>query len=561
VLGADDRAFLSVIRSLGRKGIEVHAGWCPPGAPSLASRYLAARHEIRPYCDRCDSWKDDLVEVVRSTPFDLVIPCTDETEIPLRSAREDLEPHAPLYLLPDPVYGIVSDKARTTELARSLDVPVPEEARIESLEEAVAAAGSFGYPLILKPASSFGAGDLSVKNRIRTAFDEKELEQLTETMLLRGRLLAQRYYPGRGTGIEVISRSGKILFAFQHERIHEPLRGGGSSYRRSVPLDAGMLDAAGRMLAALGYTGVAMFEFRRDGARSDWRLLEINGRFWGSLPLALASGADFPWYLYQMLVEGRQKFDQGYRTGICCRNLASDIHWNIANLTSDRSDTRLNTLPLRSVLAEAANFLTLKERSDTFVGDDPGPGFVQLAQLSGSVIRKSLARFGRAFAPDRKGGRAAMEELLSRGTRIHFVCKGNICRSPFAEFYARSILPPGIEVDSSGYLPPAGRRPPPEAVRAAGESGIDISGHRSSIIDDGIIASRDIVLVFDDAGFKEISRRFPEARSRIFGIGQLVDPPRREIRDPFGKDLGEFRRTYGAIRQAVDALTRMLRPI
>ena len=35
-------------------------------------------------------------------------------------------------------------------------------------------------------------------------------------------------------------------------------------------------------------------EFRVDAASDHWILVEINGRFWGSLPLAVASGMDFP---------------------------------------------------------------------------------------------------------------------------------------------------------------------------------------------------------------------------------------------------------------------------
>ncbi|MDD3642864.1 MAG: ATP-grasp domain-containing protein [Candidatus Krumholzibacteria bacterium] len=554
VLGTDERAFLSVVRSLGRRGIEVHTGWCAPGAPALRSRYIARNHEIRPYSPESRLWEDDLLAAVRSAPFDLVIPCTDETEIPLRRAREELGRHARLCLLSDRAHGIVSDKSKTSELARSLGVPVPDESPVGSIEEAAEAARTHGFPLVLKPISSFDPFDPSSKNRVRIAFDRGELERLAESMLLRGRVLAQRYCPGRGTGIEILARSGTILFAFRHERIHEPLRGGGSSYRRSVPLDGGMLDAARRIAAALDYTGVAMFEFRHDRTSGEWRLLEINGRFWGSLPLALAAGADFPWYLYQMLVEGRREFGQGYRTGICCRNLASDIHWNIVNLSRDRSDPRMNTLPLGSVLAEARHLLLLRERSDTFVIDDPLPGFAQIASLAGSVMKKLRGRIGRAAAPGAGGRPAGLREILARSRKIHFVCKGNICRSPYAERYARSVLPPDIEVGSSGYLAPAGRRPPPEAVEAARESGIDLSAHRSSLIDAGTVGDREIVFVFDDSNRREIERRFPEARSRTFMIGLLADPPVREVPDPYGGDLGEFRRTYALIRRAVDGM-------
>ena len=47
-----------------------------------------------------------------------------------------------------------------------------------------------------------------------------------------------------------------------------------------------------------------MFEFRVDNGSGAWALLEVNARPWGSLPLPVALGADFPYRWYRLLVEG-----------------------------------------------------------------------------------------------------------------------------------------------------------------------------------------------------------------------------------------------------------------
>jgi predicted ATP-grasp superfamily ATP-dependent carboligase len=47
------------------------------------------------------------------------------------------------------------------------------------------------------------------------------------------------------------------------------------------------------LLRRLGWTGVAMIEYRYDPTTESWRFLEINGRFWGSLPLAIDAGIPF----------------------------------------------------------------------------------------------------------------------------------------------------------------------------------------------------------------------------------------------------------------------------
>ena len=61
-------------------------------------------------------------------------------------------------------------------------------------------------------------------------------------------------------------------------------------------------------MRALRYTGVAMVEFKVNAKTGEFVLIEINGRFWGSLPLAVAAGANFPLWLYQMWVENREDF-------------------------------------------------------------------------------------------------------------------------------------------------------------------------------------------------------------------------------------------------------------
>src|SRR5436309_4883105 len=110
-------------------------------------------------------------------------------------------------------------------------------------------------------------------------------------------------------------------------------------------------------MAALRYTGVAMVEFKIDLPTGRWILVEINGRFWGSLPLAIAAGADFPYWLYQMMVEGRRDFPREYAIGIYARNTSQDLEWLRDDLFADRGDPTLATRPLVQVAKEALNLV------------------------------------------------------------------------------------------------------------------------------------------------------------------------------------------------------------
>ena len=98
-------------------------------------------------------------------------------------------------------------------------------------------------------------------------------------------------------------RRGEPLLLFQHRRIREyPISGGVSTCCESMPLDPKLRDWSVALLKAMNWDGVAMVEFRYDEASGRAVLLEVNGRFWGSLPLAVHAGCDFPYEFYRSSV-------------------------------------------------------------------------------------------------------------------------------------------------------------------------------------------------------------------------------------------------------------------
>src|SRR5262249_11632060 len=176
-------------------------------------------------------------------------------------------------------------------------------------------------------------------------------------------------------------------------------------------------------------------EFRKDATSGRWILIEINGRFWGSLPLAIAAGADFPAWLYDLLVEGRRRFPREYEVGLLSRNASLDLECLGERIAiGDRSNAA------RALGREPAAMARGKERNDTLVLDDPIPGLLEIEEigryLASSVFRRSKLALLDA-SPLRAAAIARARPRIVRAERVLFVCKGNICRSPFAEAYAK----------------------------------------------------------------------------------------------------------------------------
>ena len=555
VLGRDDRAFLGVIRSLGRHGVEVHLAWCPPDAVARHSRYVTAVHELPPYSSVDDAWKRAFIRLCQQERFDLVVPTNDPTIIPLQTHRADLEPHARIYLVDAELFPIVFDKDRTYELARSLDIDQPRQLHVSLPADPATILGELPLPVVLKPRASFRLQSIARKAVVRKAFTPDELVRGLSAYAADGEVWVQEYCEGHGVGVEGIADRGEVLMALQHVRVHERSQGGADSYRKTVALDPVLHAAFQRMMAALRYTGVAMLEFKVNPATGRSVLLDVNARFWGSLPLALAAGADVPWYLYRLLVEGRHDVPRAYRVGTYARNWNGDLLW----LSENRRRPAGERVGILELLAELGPMLTLREHADTLVLDDPRPGLVDAGRLfrraGAKLARVAVGRFG-ALAPVRSWRTARARRALGRAQSILFVCKGNICRSPFAEAYARTALGDAVQVSSAGYYPKQGRPCPPEAIAAAREVGVDLDRHRSTVVTEDLIRRAGVIFVLDRENYDTLVDRFGFARTKIHRLGYLAGNGVPDIRDPYGRSLEDFRKTYRRIVKTLEPSNR-----
>ncbi|HEV7731681.1 MAG TPA: ATP-grasp domain-containing protein [Candidatus Binatia bacterium] len=382
VLGQDDRSFLAVVRSLGRHDLEVHVGWCPPTVIARRSRYIHAAHALPPYSPSSTTWLDALRALCERERFDLVIPTSDPTVVPLQRHHHDLEHACRLYVLPDAAVEMAFDKSGCHALARSLGIPVPRQETVALPTTADAILERFCLPVVLKPRTSYRWDDLAERRPVRTATTAVDLERMLGEYAGQEHVVVEEYFAGIGGGVDVLARDGEVLMTFQHVRLHEGRSYRGAPYRRTVPVDPAIAEPAYALFRALRYTGVAMFEFLQN-ARGEWVMIDLNARFWAALPLTVAAGADFPWYLYQMLAHERRDFPQSYRRGLYGRSLTRDLLWLKEQLHTPGARAALAV----EVARGAWRLLTRRERLDTLVLDDPMPGLVELSRIARRLAR------------------------------------------------------------------------------------------------------------------------------------------------------------------------------
>jgi predicted ATP-grasp superfamily ATP-dependent carboligase len=384
---------IAMIRSLAERGHHVIAAGCERHSPGSYSRYAAATVDYAAPSENAAATAAALLEIVREHCIDLVIPVTDEVILPICAARDRFDAHCIVAVAPDPGFTLARDKLATLELATSLGIPTPRTTVVADGATAHALGGSLRWPIVVKPQASRVETRAGAIATMRVAYADGA-EDLERRILELGGLcgaVVQEYYPGIPVGVELLMHEGRPLAAFQHRRLREvPITGGASSLRESMPLDPVLLSQSVRLLEALDWTGLAMVEFKLgpDGPR----LMEVNGRIWGSLPLAVRAGMDFPARLAELHLSGPPPADAplatGYAVGVRSRNLELDVLWVASVLRRKRRYPFLPAPPRREALRAALGWLSPADGYDILALRDPGPGLAEVARIARKLPRK-----------------------------------------------------------------------------------------------------------------------------------------------------------------------------
>lgn len=329
ILDGNENQAVAATRSLRRAGHHVvvgadtawsKAGWSRAAAGSF--RYPSPRADSAAFVNR-------IADEAAASPGTFVLPMTERTTLPLSASRTRIEDAGGRFVLPAHADILRAfDKTVTQRIAASLGVATPRSRTACSIAEARDAAAELGFPVVLKGSASeeLGpGGNTRATGAPRYAASARELDEAFASLRERAtRIFIQEFVPGAGGGYFALLDHGELRAEFAHRRIRDVRpQGSGSAVRESVAPDPALRDASLGILRALNWHGVAMVEYRLrpDGTPV---FLEVNGRFWNSLALAVYAGADFPRLLAEIAERGEASPVLEYRAGVRCRWLLGD---------------------------------------------------------------------------------------------------------------------------------------------------------------------------------------------------------------------------------------------
>jgi predicted ATP-grasp superfamily ATP-dependent carboligase len=327
ILDAKLRQSLVAVRSFGNRGLQVAALETISNTPAFASRWCQ-RGVICPVVEGTEAYLAYLEQLLDSANIRVLISSSDGTIALIRQHRERLEQRVRIALAKEPALGVAVNKEQTLAVAQRLGLQVPRGVTVCSVNEVAAALREIRFPAVVKPIESWVWGEhhhgARYASRLVTTPDEARtaVEELTVSG---GTTLFQQFLTGRREAVSFLYANGKMHARFaQWAKRTEPPLGGQSVLRQSIAIPPDIGDQAERLVREIELEGYSEVEFRRDSTGVPY-LMEINPRLSASVEIAVRSGVDFPYLLYQWASGDAIDTVESYRIGGWMRYLKGDI--------------------------------------------------------------------------------------------------------------------------------------------------------------------------------------------------------------------------------------------
>ncbi|MEZ5357968.1 MAG: hypothetical protein R3F48_03995 [Candidatus Zixiibacteriota bacterium] len=355
----------NILKRLADDGYKVNGGDYRPGAPGLNSNRIADKSKNliypNPKIDE-DAFVDAVAAHIEKENFDIVLPVNAAEMMALAKHRDRItkqalfpfENYYKLLLLHDKKYffelmaanigqqylphtiSIGDTTPPTTEIlikAGITGVPCDPIDNYQDAQTFLNANNGIVFPLIVKTRRSTSSVGVY---RVRNA---QEFEAACNN-LENADIIVQENIIGRGVGISSIRWDNPaFIHHFGHKRVREyPISGGASTSREPWPVKGHPIaQNLSGLLDTLNWHGVVMFELKEinRGDGFEYKFLEANPRFWGSVPLAIVNGINFPVLLCRA-AQGRDIPEATNLNKIRARILFSDTLSYVLNILHGR---------------------------------------------------------------------------------------------------------------------------------------------------------------------------------------------------------------------------------
>lgn len=321
------------------------------------SKYCDITHIIKANLDDIDSYAADLLDILKSNSYDVLIPVGLKSYLAVSKYKSQFELFTKVVVADWNSIEVAFNKDKTMDFAFKLDVPIPKTTILCSEDDLK---DIKNYPVVIKSSDNSG-------NFVKYCNDELELAQKFTSLSLSSKtsIIAQEYILGFGCGFYGVYNNGKLIAHFLHKRIKEfPITGGASAVAESY-FDEKLYTYGKKICDELKWHGPIMVEFKYDIKTDDYKLIEINPKLWGSLDLTVEAGVNVPEILIDIALGRHINNFYGYKY--------LKYRW----IFPDECKVLASKISLKNSLIF---FSTDKNTKINFYWDDPLPMLIQIPQ-------------------------------------------------------------------------------------------------------------------------------------------------------------------------------------
>ena len=310
----------AIMRNLSKRGLKVYVGDTDKTCMSKWSRHKSGFFIYPDFRTKEIEFVDSVANYLRKNQIGVYLPVHEEI-MSIARYRDRLPQEVCIPISEYQTIYALYNKHQLCEIAESLSINYPRTLYPQNTEELKSSFKDINFPLIVKMQNSNGAKGVQIVQKkdeaLRAWANCKQQTELNP--------IVQEYVNGRMYAVSLLADQGKEIARFVRRNLREKEYFGGTCTKAESVYHNTIADEAMQILKQLEYTGVVMFEFLVNEDSGEHWLIEANPRYWGTTPLDLDVGVDFPYYHYQIAIGQPPGPVYNYSAGIKSRWIIGDM--------------------------------------------------------------------------------------------------------------------------------------------------------------------------------------------------------------------------------------------
>ena len=388
VTDAEHRSVLATCRGLAAAGYHVSTAAEERFALGHWSRFSEERITLAGPQTDPEDYVGRLSQVLRRGEYDLVVPGTELSLLPISERRDLIEPHARLGLPPHEVVLRALDKPLLHRKAATVGLAPPRSVTCSNAEEAAMAAPELTFPLLVKPARSVTWTDGRIRQRGAQVVSDATLLEAA-VAAVGAPLTLQEYVPETNmVSCAAVRVDGRLLglTLARYARTY-PSQVGMAALATTIAPSRLLSQQIEELLDSIGWCGIFELELLELG-ENRFGAIDLNPRPFGWMALAVEAGANLPALWGDHVLGLRTVSPDGARVGVRYRWEDGDMRNALAQLRRGRLRSAAAVLrPHRRVV------------HPHFRIDDPAPLVARMLSMAQKASLRSIQ--GRRLLRDR----------------------------------------------------------------------------------------------------------------------------------------------------------------